>query len=355
MFHCIVSLSCLTCVAAEAYGQAPAITNISVDTNRLSLAWDTPTNAFIVVQTPDLSNWSNASWCAAYSTGAIVDTIGFAISGQTSLYCRLIAGREVVYIPDSTFRAAVIGTLGASKMFPTNEAYKTEVREISSLAVRDMGIASLRGIEEFSSLNQLLGDRNALTHLDVSSNASLSILACYDNSLTNLLLPPSMAYLYCLSNDLVQLDVSSCTDLVWLACWKNGITALDLSAHNKLDWLECYDNALTNLLLPTSTTLWHFDCRGNHLTSLDVSGNVNLEAIVCASNGLTQLDVSANLNLTHLLCQDNGLTGTLDIAANTALLYVDTTSNSLSEIIVWDTNNLPATFLYDGGVTIREP
>ena len=37
------------------------------------------------------------------------------------------------------------------------------------------------------------------------------------------------------------------------------------------------------------------------------------------------------------------------------LNYVNATDNSLTEIVVWDTNNTPPVFLYDAGVTIREP
>jgi len=107
--------------------------------------------------------------------------------------------------------------------------------------------------------------------------------------------------------------------------------------------------------LPTNPAQTRLSCSNRNLTALDVSGYTNLTYLSCYFNRLTGLDVSANTKLTELWCFGNRLTNALDLSFNTGLTHVDATNNSLTEIIVWDTNNLPATFLYDAGVTIREP
>jgi hypothetical protein len=59
-------------------------------------------------------------------------------------------------------------------------------------------------------------------------------------------------------------------------------------------------------------------------------------------------------SLTAFYCSGNNLTN-LDVSANTALTWLDCNGNPLVEIIVGDTNNLPATFSYDGTPWIHEP
>ncbi len=90
--------------------------------------------------------------------------------------------------------------------------------------------------------------------------------------------------------------------------------------------------------------------------AIDLSGCSSLTTLLCAENdNLTSLNLSNAVNLLSFNCPLNSLTGSLDLSVNTNLTYVNAANNSLAEIILADTNNLPATFLYDSGVTIREP
>ena len=79
-----------TCIISTAYGQSPSITSLSLNNNTVGLSWDNPTNAFAVVQTSDLKDWSNAS----YSTGAIANTVEFPVGNENVAFYRLLVGRD---------------------------------------------------------------------------------------------------------------------------------------------------------------------------------------------------------------------------------------------------------------------
>lgn len=63
---------------------------------------------------------------------------------------------------------------------------RADVKGITKLNVWNEGLASLKGIEYFTSLTQLLCFDNQLTTLDVSKNTALTALDCSENQLTSL-------------------------------------------------------------------------------------------------------------------------------------------------------------------------
>jgi hypothetical protein len=143
---------------------------------------------------------------------------------------------------------------------------------------------------------------------------------------------------------------------------KSRVEQLDMNAFRSIefpDWVPLDPIALPSRNLqeldvseyPNLRVLW---CRFNQLSSLDLSANTKLAYLDCDNNQLTSLGLSANTNLTYLFCSDNQLAA-LDLSANPKLNTVDCQNNPLTEIIVADTNNLPASFLYPPGTTIREP
>ena len=90
-------------------------------------------------------------------------------------------------------------------------------------------------------------------------------------------------------------------------------------------WKEIHGHNLTNL-----TTLY---CYSNLLSTLDVSTNTALTYLDCSSNILSTLDVSTNTALTTLYCYSNTLS-TLDVSTNTDLTTLDCSSNTLIELSV---------------------
>lgn len=92
---------------------------------------------------------------------------------------------------------------------------RADVKGITKLNVWNEGLASLKGIEYFTALTQLLCFDNQLTTLDVSKNTAMTALDCSGNPLT-------------------ALDVSKNTALTALDCSENQLTSLDVSKNTAL-------------------------------------------------------------------------------------------------------------------------
>lgn len=105
---------------------------------------------------------------------------------------------------------------------------KSEVKSVKSLNVSDMGIQSLKGLEEFLSLESMDCSRNQLVRLYLSKNERLVTLNCA-------------------SNELPVLDISNNMNLQTLDCSNNKITMLDLSNCKKLRKLDCTNNPLVTI------------------------------------------------------------------------------------------------------------
>ncbi|MDR1101141.1 MAG: S-layer homology domain-containing protein [Clostridiales bacterium] len=205
---------------------------------------------------------------------------------------------------DANFLAEVRALVGGE-----GAIYDTDVAKITSLEVSEKNIASLDGIQYFTSLETLDCSYNRLTKLDVSN--------C-----------PFLRELYCAYNQLTSLNISLCPALEKLACSNNNLTGLDVSSCPELTHLWCGDNQLTALDVGVCTGLSYLDCSGNKLANLDISGCTALKALHCYSNQLTTLNVSNYAELAYLRCSDNLLTK-LNVNACPALAYLDCRNNNM--------------------------
>ena len=141
--------------------------------------------------------------------------------------------------PDANFRTIVEG-------FDNNKdgsLSDTEIAAVKKINCFRKRITNLKGIEYFTSLNNLWCAENKLTALDVSKNTALTDLYCGYNQLTTLDVSKNTAltYLSCRNNQLTTLDVSKNTALTKLSCDNNQLTSLDVS-NTDMDDLNCYDN-----------------------------------------------------------------------------------------------------------------
>ena len=251
---------------------------------------------FISTGNPDLTcidvddiSWSTANWTNIDSWTSFNENC----LGQT-------------YVPDDNFEAFLethdalgnVVTIGDSSSMGNGIAHDdtvmtANINTVETLNVSGLGITSMTGLEDFTALTELWCYSNPLTGLDVSSNTALTELWCYDNQLTSLALSSNTALteLLCYDNQLTNLDLSSNTALTQLICNANQLTSLDLSANTALSYLNCYSNQLTGLDLSANTALITLYCNANQLPSLDLSANTALSYLICSSNQLTNLDV----------------------------------------------------------------
>ena len=243
--------------------------------------------------------------------------------------------------PDEIFRKFVSDNYDTDE----NESLSdSEIAQAQYMLVSNYGIASLKGIEYFTSLYGLDCRCNCLTTLDCGEISTLVELSCQFNQLTELNVSGNthLAGLYCYDNQLTELDLSKNTELDQVLCANNQLTALDVSNNKALVMLLCGGNLLSELDVSNNTALGWLECPGNRLTALDVSKNTSLDSLYCDNNQLTALDVSRNLNLTNLWCHNNKLTG-LDVSNNTKLNSLFCYNNRLKAL---DVSNAPTLCTY---------
>ncbi len=245
--------------------------------------------------------------------------------------------------PDANFRSYVSANCDTDGDGFLSDS---EIAAVTSISVSNKSISSLRGVEFFTSLQELRCLGNQLTALDVSKNTELKYLACGDNQLTALDVSfnSKLEQLFCYNNRLTSLDVSTHTKL-WLldvngntsltklVCGRCSLKSLNLTGCAALQELYCHDNQLTQLSVSSCPALKYLDCEGNKLTSLITRANTALENLICSSNQLTALDVSNNTALLALYCDSNSLTA-LDLSSNTVLKYLRCARNNLATLDV---------------------
>ncbi len=123
---------------------------------------------------------------------------------------------------------------------------------LTTLSCGDNQLADL-DVSQNTSLERLQCSSNQLATLNVSQNTSLTRLSCGGNQLTalNISQNTSLEELECQSNQLTALDLSNNVRLFWLNAHSNQLTALDVS-DTRLTLLRCYNNPLSTLILPTT-------------------------------------------------------------------------------------------------------
>jgi Leucine-rich repeat (LRR) protein len=133
-----------------------------------------------------------------------------------------MASPEIV-IADPVFEAYCLAHFDRNG---NKQIQKNEVKSVKSLNISGLNIHSLKGLEEFLSLECLDCSKNQLVRLYLSKNRALTAL-------------------YCSQNELPVLDVSYNAKLRTLDCSNNKITVLDLSKNKALKELNCICNPLT--------------------------------------------------------------------------------------------------------------
>lgn len=130
---------------------------------------------------------------------------------------------------------------------------KAERDAVTEINIDNKNCTDLTGIAYFANLTELDCSDNQLTTLDVSKNAKLRILRCYNNGME-------------------KLNLGDITHLTLLNCDNNNLTELDVSKNPDLEDLECRENKLRRVVIGKKYRLTTLYLRGNQLTSLDLSG-----------------------------------------------------------------------------------
>lgn len=86
--------------------------------------------------------------------------------------------------------------------------------------------------------------------------------------------------------------IENFTSLRSLDCSDNGLVTLDLSRLAQLEELDCSGNDLSRVRIGELRRLWRIACADNRIDYLDLEYAGSLLELNCANNTLTTLDVS---------------------------------------------------------------
>ena len=218
-----------------------------------------------------------------------------------------------VYIPDAQFKNYLVGNTAIN----TNSDGEIQVSEASAFSGTIncgwQNISDLSGIEAFTSLTELYCASNQLTSLDVSSNIALTDLNCNNNQLTslNVSVATALNVLSCYDNQLTSLDVSNNTALTEFYCGSNQLTSLDVSSNTALTVLYCYDNQLEclNVQNGNNTTFNYFSAFANpNLTCIEVDDENYSTANWSGTNIDSQTSFSTDCNNACSACTQTSST-----------------------------------------------
>jgi len=201
---------------------------------------------------------------------------------------------QKTYVPDNLFEYFLEG-MGVGDGVPLNDSVLTSA--IDTLTFLDISfnlgtpIASLKGIEDFISLQHLEIKFQNIDSVNLTNNQQLIHIHLRDNHLQyvdvrNL---SSLQYLILDENQITQIDLTDNNNLLYFACQYNEITSLDLSSQPLLQGLHCWNNQITLLDLSNNPWLFHLNCENNALFELNINNNNN--------NQITEFKVQGNYDL----------------------------------------------------------
>lgn len=308
-------------------------------------------------------------------------------------------------IPDPKFEDKLIA-LGIDTDGINGKVLTANITNLTSLDVSNAVITDLTGIEDFTALQSLSCDHNALTKIDVSKNLYLVSLNIANNQLAmlNVVNNTKLQTIHCNDNLLRTLDFSKNTSLTEIYCPNNKLIALNLKNGNNavsngpsiknftnnpdLSCIQVDDVVYSNTnwsLYKDTTANYSSDCAYStaipdpkfedklialgidtdgkngkvltanimYLTNLDVSSSsikdltgiqdfVSLKNLNCKSNLLTSIDISKNSDLITLNCYSNDLIN-IDVSKNINLTSLNLDFNETTNLNI--ANNSALTFL----------
>lgn len=164
-----------------------------------------------------------------------------------------------------------------------------------------IGAKDLTGLEYFPKLQYLYCVDNQITELDLAGNPELILLQCEKNRLTRLNVSgnPKLKFLYAGRNRLSELNISNNPYLESVSCYQCYVRNLDVSKNNRLMYLNCGENQISNLNISNLPELETLYCESNRLKELIIRFCPDLTTLRAQGNQILVLDAR---------CQGEGIT-----------------------------------------------
>jgi Leucine-rich repeat (LRR) protein len=151
---------------------------------------------------------------------------------------------QTTTIPDPIFETFLEANGMGNGIANDNLVTTANIVNRTILHVENLGIGSLIGIEDFTSLITLFAEGNSLQDIDLSNLTNLNFVTLHDNTLTSLNISnnPSLGSLTAWNNGLTSIDITGCVGLTELYLQDNMLTDLDLSLFPNLNAINLTNN-----------------------------------------------------------------------------------------------------------------
>jgi len=253
---------------------------------------------------------------------------------------------QIVNIPDANFKARLVNNQSAT-IDPTPVVYfysvdsnhdgEIQVSEANAITGLDIStptnsttgdILSLEGIQYFPNLKVLNCSGNNLVNLDVTSLSQLYDLDCsYDHLQTlNIVGLSNLVKLQFNKNTLSNINTTGLSSLKIMFGIYNNLTQMDVSALPALENLQVDFNQITNFAFGNQSAIKVIACSNNLLTYLDLQSVPNLETLWASNNAITSLNLNGLNYLSTLTVDSNALT-TLDASQAPVLNFIQCSYN----------------------------
>lgn len=270
----------------------------------------------------------------------------------------MIAGAQIVNIPDANFKARLI-----FNGYDTNNDGEIQVSEAEAVTgpvnLSPGSFSDMTGIEAFLNMESLECNENGnLTSVSISNLPNLKSLHLdYNSNLISLNLAnltaldslsfeggavtaleggtlPALKYFNGNSNHLNTVNLSSSTQLRTLLYGNNSLVLsnLQLPAVNIIETVNCSGNGLSSFNASVFPQLKKLDCSNNALNVFTVPALPFLEELYCGNNQMTSLTLNTALpSLKRLECA-GGFLPTLDLSPFPTLEILDVGGNHLTAL-----------------------
>jgi Leucine-rich repeat (LRR) protein len=303
----------------------------------------------------EVSNLSNA----LSQTGWFKDS--------TTNYSENCSGQNYTFIPDIAFENYLIAEGIDSQGISNGRVLTSDVQNVTTLEMPNLGIADLSGLEDFINLLSLNISFNNLNSLSLQ-NTTLQVIRANDcnlggksisfinngailSNVTTLELQnndignvnstisfggiPNVTYLDISDNSFGTLQLNETTlveTLLASGCTNlNNIAGLEnLNAISSLDVSFCN---LNNINISQNGSLAFINISGNNLTTLNTTNNPFLNEIDASGNNLNSLNLATSTSLETLYLENNELTSLTISSADQNLVNFNATGNVNLECI----------------------
>ncbi len=222
--------------------------------------------------------------------------------------------------PSNTIARHISGAYVAIDSNNDGEIEVSEAQMIAGINITSGYVADFAGIENFTSLKDLLLSFTEMTTLDLRALSNLEMLRLYNNYTMQTLFISGLA-------NLEGLELVDNVNLLSLDLTNTGSSNFEtLNVTNN-------DNLASIINLNGIASLKNVDISGNTIGAINLQGLNSLEVLKIRNNNLTEIDVSGLGMLTELWVDGNTISNLVGLSDLNNLLVLMVGGNSLNELI----------------------